>query len=56
MFELPVPYEPYEFGVRNPFRIGPDGQVEAPTAPGLGVIVDWERMQAASITSFTCER
>ena len=56
MFELPVPYEPYEFGVENPFRIGGDGRVEAPTAPGLGVIVDWERMRAASITSFTCER
>jgi L-alanine-DL-glutamate epimerase-like enolase superfamily enzyme len=54
MFELPVPYEPYEFGVKNPFRIAADGHVDAPTMPGLGVIVDWERMQAAAITSFSC--
>ena len=30
--------------------------MEAPTAPGLGVVVDWERMEAATLASFTCER
>jgi L-alanine-DL-glutamate epimerase-like enolase superfamily enzyme len=54
MFELPVPAEPHEYGVKNPYRIGEDGHVEAPTAPGLGVLVDWERMQAAEVASFTC--
>jgi L-alanine-DL-glutamate epimerase-like enolase superfamily enzyme len=53
-FELPVPPEPYEYGVQNPFRIQPDGCVDAPTAPGLGVEVDWERMQAATLRSFSC--
>ena len=53
-FELPVPHEPYEFGVLNPYRIGSDGFVDAPTAPGLGIEVDWERMRAATIGSFSC--
>ena len=55
MFELPVPPEPHEFAVENPYRISADGHVEAPTAPGLGVVVDWERMEAATLASFVCE-
>jgi L-alanine-DL-glutamate epimerase-like enolase superfamily enzyme len=54
MFELPVPAEPHEFGVENPYRISEDGYVEAPTAAGLGVVVDWERMDSATLESFTC--
>jgi L-alanine-DL-glutamate epimerase-like enolase superfamily enzyme len=53
-FELPVPHEPYEYGVENPYRVQPDGFVDAPTAPGLGVVVDWERMEAARLSSFSC--
>jgi L-alanine-DL-glutamate epimerase-like enolase superfamily enzyme len=53
-FELPVPPGPYEYGVVNPYRVGKDGCVEAPTEPGLGIIVDWERMQQAAVGSFTC--
>ena len=53
-FEFPVPPEPYEYGVENPFRVRPDGYVDAPTGPGLGVIVDWERMREATVASFTC--
>jgi L-alanine-DL-glutamate epimerase-like enolase superfamily enzyme len=53
-FELPVPPEPYEYGVHTPFRVGRDGFVAAPTQPGLGVEVDWERMRAATLASFTC--
>ncbi len=56
MFELPVPLEPHEFGVENPYRISADGHVEAPTASGLGVVVDWGRMGAATLASFVCER
>ena len=55
MFELPVPSEPHEFAVQNPYRVSDDGHVEAPTAPGLGVVVDWERMEAATLASFVCE-
>jgi L-alanine-DL-glutamate epimerase-like enolase superfamily enzyme len=56
MFEFPVPSEPHEYGVRNPYAITADGHVEAPTAPGLGIDVDWERMSVAELASFTCER
>jgi len=56
MFEFPVPSEPHEYGVRNPYAVTADGHVEAPTAPGLGIDVDWERMSAAELASFTCER
>lgn len=54
MFELPVPAEPHEYGVENPYRISEDGHVEAPSAAGLGVVIDWERMDAATLASFTC--
>ena len=53
-FELPVPYEMFEYGVENPFRVGTDGSVDAPTGPGLGIEVDWERMDHATLSSFTC--
>jgi L-alanine-DL-glutamate epimerase-like enolase superfamily enzyme len=53
-FELPVPHEPFEFGVTNPYRIGDDGCVRAPTEAGLGISVDWELMSAAAIASFRC--
>ena len=56
MFEFPVPSEPHEYGARNPYAITADGHVEAPTAPGLGIDVDWERMAAGELASFTCER
>ncbi len=54
MFELPVPAAPHEFGVLNPYWIGSGGEVAAPQAPGLGIDVDWERMQSATLASFTC--
>lgn len=53
-FELPVPPEPYEYGVENPYRVQPDGYIAAPTEPGLGIVVDWERMVAAEQASFSC--
>jgi L-alanine-DL-glutamate epimerase-like enolase superfamily enzyme len=53
-FEFPVPPEPYEYAVENPFRLQSDGYIDAPTGPGLGIVVDWERMQSAAIGSFTC--
>lgn len=53
-FELPVPPEAYEYGIANPYRIGSDGYVQAPTEPGLGVVVDWKLMHAAAVGSFAC--
>lgn len=51
-FELPMPPEPYEFGVENPLRVGPEGDVAAPPGAGLGIAVDWERMRSAALGSF----
>jgi L-alanine-DL-glutamate epimerase-like enolase superfamily enzyme len=53
LFEQPVPYEPFEYGVLNPIRPASDGYVKAPARPGLGIEVDWEKMQAATLASFT---
>ena len=48
-FEQSVPYEPYEYGMLDVIRTGPDGQVTPPDAPGLGVAVDWDAMEAATV-------
>jgi L-alanine-DL-glutamate epimerase-like enolase superfamily enzyme len=45
-FEAPTPTEAFEFGMRNgilPSR----GRVVAPEGPGLGVRVDWDRLDSA---------
>ncbi|NKB71218.1 MAG: hypothetical protein GKR89_29450 [Candidatus Latescibacteria bacterium] len=54
-FEQSVPYEPYEYGMKDVIRPGADGFVHAPSAPGLGLEVDWEAMDAATIHSFVAE-
>ncbi len=41
-FELPYPVEPWEYGVVDPIRPGPDGTVSVPDGPGLGLHLDWE--------------
>jgi L-alanine-DL-glutamate epimerase-like enolase superfamily enzyme len=51
-FEQAVPAEDFEFGVVNPIRIDGGGRVRAPEGAGLGVGLDWERLQAATIASF----
>jgi L-alanine-DL-glutamate epimerase-like enolase superfamily enzyme len=48
-YEQPVPYEPYEYGMHDAIRTGPDGYVSAPEAPGLGYRIDWDTMYAAAI-------
>ena len=48
-FEQAVPWEPYEYGMHDVIRTGPDGHVVAPSGPGLGVEIDWEGMEAATI-------
>ncbi len=54
-FEQSVPYEPYEYGMKDVIRPQPDGYVKAPQGPGLGLEVDWEAMQAATIHAFVVE-
>lgn len=53
-FEQAVPYQDFEFGAANPIRVGPDGFVEAPQQPGLGILLDWERIAQATVASFAC--
>lgn len=54
-FEHSVPAPPYEFGMRDVVAVGPDGYVEAPTKPGLGLDVDWDAMEAASLNTIVIE-
>jgi len=51
-YEQPIPYDSYEYGMHDVIRTQPDGYVYAPQKPGLGVEIDWDAMQAATIHSF----
>lgn len=55
LFEQTLPTEPYEFGTANPIRIEADGWVTAPAGPGLGIEVDWDAVDSATLTSFVEE-
>jgi len=48
-YEQPVPYDSYEYGMHDVIRTGSDGLVHAPTGSGLGVRIDWDAMDAATI-------
>jgi L-alanine-DL-glutamate epimerase-like enolase superfamily enzyme len=52
-FEQAVPPEPFEHGVRNPIRTGQDGLVHAPDGPGLGIDLDPEAVEEATIALAT---
>ena len=51
-FEQPVPFASYEYGMKDVVRTQSDGFVYGPQKPGLGVEVDWEAMDAATILRF----
>ncbi len=55
-YELPLPLDVYEYGMLDVIRIGPDGFVDGPEAPGLGYAVDWQAMAAATIHSLSYDR
>ena len=44
-FEQAAPYEKYEFGARQVIRPDADGLVRPSALPGLGVEMDWERIE-----------
>jgi len=48
-YEQSVPYDPYGFGMHDTIRTQQDGYVYAPEGPGLGVQIDWEAMESATI-------
>jgi L-alanine-DL-glutamate epimerase-like enolase superfamily enzyme len=45
-FEAPMPAEAFEFGMKNGITKN-RGRVAAPDGPGLGIRVDWERLDSA---------
>jgi len=47
-FELAYPVEPWEYGVVNPVRPDAAGMVRAPEGDGLGLVMDWEAIEAMS--------
>ena len=48
-YEQAVPYEAYGYGMHDVIRTDRDGYVHAPPGPGLGVRVDWDAVDAATI-------
>lgn len=54
-FEHPVPAPDFEYGVLNPIALDPEGRVAAPDGPGLGLVMDWDRIEADAIASFDSE-
>lgn len=51
-FEFPMPLGGYGAGMRDEIELRPDGTVCVPQKPGLGVDVDWERMEAMTVARF----
>ena len=45
-FEAPTPTDAFEFGMKNGVTLS-QGRVVAPDGPGLGIQVDWERLNSA---------
>ncbi len=41
--------EHLSYGLSEPLHIDGEGYLHAPTAPGLGVDVDWERIDSARL-------
>jgi len=51
-FEHPFPSAPFDHGARNPLQLDAEGRVEAPAGPGLGLEMDWNRIEAEARASF----
>ena len=51
-FECPMPLGEYGAGMLDFINLEPDGTVCVPNKPGLGVEVDWEKMDALTVARF----
>ncbi len=51
-FECPMPLGEYGAGMLDVVDLEPDGTVRIPNKPGLGVEVDWEKMDAMTVARF----
>jgi L-alanine-DL-glutamate epimerase-like enolase superfamily enzyme len=48
-FELLVPEEPFRFPMKDPYPIDAAGYAHVPRGPGLGVELDWDAIDRASV-------
>jgi L-alanine-DL-glutamate epimerase-like enolase superfamily enzyme len=51
-FEHPAPQEPYDYATRNPLMLSAKGRVGAAEGPGLGLDMDWERIETDAFVTF----
>ncbi|UCF96828.1 MAG: mandelate racemase/muconate lactonizing enzyme family protein [Spirochaetaceae bacterium] len=51
-FEQPVPVEHFNYAAKSPIFVDAQGHAHAPTAPGLGIEMDWERIEADAFLTF----
>ena len=51
-FEYPFPAQYFEYGAKNPLRLDAHGCVRAPEGAGLGIEIDWERIEADAFFRF----
>lgn len=54
-YEQPLPYKNFEFGMKDVLRTKKDGFIYAPTKPGLGMEIDWNKMSSKIIYSIICD-
>lgn len=54
-FEHPVPVEHFDYGCRSPVRVDEQGYARTSEAPGLGLDLDWERIEADAFASLEAE-
>lgn len=51
-FEQAYPYEPFEIGAKTVIRTDKDGYVSLTDAPGLGVELDWDKIEELTIRKY----
>jgi L-alanine-DL-glutamate epimerase-like enolase superfamily enzyme len=51
-FEHHDPLRPLDYGVASPLKIDPEGRVAAPEGPGLGLLMDFARIEADAVETF----
>jgi L-alanine-DL-glutamate epimerase-like enolase superfamily enzyme len=51
-FEHGDPLRPLDYGVRMPLAIDAEGRMAAPDGPGLGLLMDWPRIEADAAATF----
>ena len=55
-YEQPLPYDQFEFGMKDVLRTKSDGYIYPPKKPGLGVEINWDIMKSRIIHSFCCDK